>query len=372
MKHIELKEVVKDYCIPLDNPNPDADRFIRCMVGEEKCKKPPMVEYLVDAVVMRPIITDLLDREWVIPKPDDRESQAAYWDNVIEFWYRMGYDFVRLELSLPFHEHHLLTKDTAPRSEGDRAWADEHSGTVMTWENFEKYQWPRVEEADFSPYEYVDSHLPDGMGIMTSHAGGICEHLTWIMSYEGLCLALYDAPDLVEAVCERLGTLMESYYERLLKLENLIALFPGDDMGFRTATLISPDDLRKYILPWHRRFAKMAHARGVPYFLHSCGNVGAIMEDLIGYVGIDGKHSFEDVILPASESHSRYGDRIATLGGVDVHILSNAEPEDVRKYVRNLINACAPTGRFAIGSGNSIPSYVSAENYLTMLDEALR
>ncbi len=360
------------YRVPLDNPSPNADRFIRCMLGQETPERPPMVEYIVDPVVMRPIVTELLGRKWVTPQPGDRESQAAYWDNFIEFWYRMGYDFVRMELALPFRENRLLIGDTAPQSEGDRAWADEHQGTIMTWEDFEAYEWPRVEEADFFPYEYVNSHLPEGMGIMASHGGGLCEHLTWIMSYEGLCWALYDAPDLVEAICEKLGTLMESYYEHLLELENLIAVFPGDDMGFRTATLISPRDLRKYILPWHRRFAAMAHERGLPYFLHSCGNVEAIMTDLIEDVGIDGKHSFEDAIIPAPEFQRRYGDRIATLGGVDMHVLSSAEPEELREYVRGLIDACAPAGRFAIGSGNSIPSYVPVENYLTMLDEALR
>ena len=122
---------------------------------------------------------------------------------------------------------------------------------------------------------------------------------------------------------------------------------------------------------WHRRFAEMAHERGLPYFLHSCGNVEAVMTDLIEGVGIDGKHSFEDAIIPAPEFQRRYGDRIATLGGVDMHILSHAEPDELREYVRSLIDACAPAARFAIGSGNSIPSYVPVENYLTMLDEAL-
>ena len=360
-----------EYCVPLEHPTPDADRFIRCMLGQEKREKPPMVEYIVDAAVMQPIVTKLLGRKWVTPRPADRESQAAYWDNLIEFWYRMGYDFVRMELSLPLQENRLLLQDTAPQSEGDRAWANEHQGTIMTWEDFERYEWPRVDEADFFAYEYVDTHLPEGMGIMASHAGGICEHLTWIMSYEGLCCALYDNPELVEAVTERLGTLMERYYHRLLELDKLIALFPGDDMGFRTATLVSPQHLRQYILPWHHRFAEMAHERGVPYFLPSCGNVEAVMTDLIEDVGIDGKHSFEDAIIPAPEFQTQYGDSIATLGGVDVHILSSAEPDEVRKRVRGLIEACAPLGRFAIGSGNSIPSYVPVENYLTMLDEAL-
>jgi uroporphyrinogen decarboxylase len=32
---------------------------------------------------------------------------------------------------------------------------------------------------------------------------------------------------------------------------------------------------------------------------------------------------------------------------------------------------CGARGRFAVGSGNSIPSYIPLENYLTMVDTAL-
>ncbi len=132
----------------------------------------------------------------------------------------------------------------------------------------------------------------------------------------------------------------------------------------------SPRDLRTYVLPWHKKFAAMAHAHGRPYFLHSCGKVMAIMDDLIDDVGIDGKHSYEDAIMPAEDFQRQYGSRIAVLGGVDINILSGKPPEEVRARVRSLIRTCGSRGRYAIGSGNSVPSYVPVENYLAMIDEA--
>ena len=69
--------------------------------------------------------------------------------------------------------------------------------------------------------------------------------------------------------------------------------------------------------------------------------------------------------------YRRYHDRIALLGGVDLNMLTRAEPADLRKYVRGIIDANSG-GRYAIGSGNSIPSYIPVTNYLTMLDEGLR
>lgn len=328
----------------------------------------PLVEYIVDDFVMHPIVTDLLGREWVTPT-GDRESLKAYLDNLIEFWYRMGYDFVRLEIGLPFHERRLFAPD--PASNRQRAWVDEHQGVISNWDDFERYPWPRVEDFDFFPLEYINEHLPEGMGLISSHGGGIFEHLSWLMSLEGLSFSLYDDPKLVQAVSKQIGELITKFYEHLLQLENLIAVFPGDDMGFRSGTLVSPDALRNYCLPWHKRWAEMAHERGLPYFLHSCGNVLAIMDDLISDVGIDGKHSFEDAIITAEEFQKLCSDKIAVLGGVDLNILSAGTPEQVRRRTRQLIETCGAKGRFAVGSGNSIPTYVPVENYLAMVDEAL-
>ena len=60
-------------------------------------------------------------------------------------------------------------------------------------------------------------------------------------------------------------------YKKIMGLDNLIGFFQGEDMGFKTATLFSPDALREYILPWHKRFAQLAHDNGLLYILHNCG-----------------------------------------------------------------------------------------------------
>lgn len=354
--------------VPLAEPRPDAGRFIDVLMGRAQPDRVPLVEYLIDDVIRRPIVTELLDRAWA--DGGDRTSRPAHLDNFIAFWHFLGYDFVRYEQSLGFPARRVLAPDTAPASGKERAWLDEHQGAIQSWQDFEQYSWPTVQEADLFAFEYIDGHLPEGMGLMTCHAGGMFETLSLIMSIEGLCLALYDCPDLVQAVSDRVGALMLDFYRYLLDLDSVVAIFQGDDMGFRSGTLVAPSALRQYVLPWHRRFARMAHERGIPYFLHSCGSIEAIMEDLVEDVGIDGKHSYEDAILPAESFQARYGDRIAVLGGVDVDILARRSPGEVRQRTRSLIETCGERGRYAVGSGNSIPSYIPVANYLAMVDEA--
>jgi uroporphyrinogen decarboxylase len=366
--------------LPYFKPHPDINRFVDVLMGRSGMRGAPLVEYLVDDVVMKPILTGLLGRQWVDDGPD-RAQQAAYLDNVIFFWQHMGYDFVRFERGYNLPSQHLLTADTAAAATGSRSWVDEHHGVIASWKDFESYPWPRVEDMDFFALEYLNAHLPEGMGLIASHGGGVFEHLSWLMSLEGLALALFEKPDLVQAVSDRLGSLMVPFYEHLVDLDRLAVVFPGDDMGFKTSTLVSPIALRKHIFPWHKRFAALAHEHTMPYFLHSCGNLLRIMDDLINDVSLDGKHSFEDAIIPVDEFQARYGGRygsdaasgrrIACLGGVDLNILGAGTPEQVRQRTRYLVETCGGRGRYAVGSSSSIPTYVPVDNYLAMIDEAL-
>ena len=91
--------------------------------------------------------------------------------------------------------------------------------------------------------------------------------------------------------------------------------------------------------------------------------------DLIDFVGIDAKHSWEDAILPVTEAKKRYGGRIAILGGVDMDVLARGDEEEVRAYTRRVIRECGPGEGYALGSGNSLVNYVKVQNYLAMLDE---
>ena len=143
-------------------------------------------------------------------------------------------------------------------------------------------------------------------------------------------------------------------------------------MGFRSGTLISPKDLREFVLPGHALMARLAHKAGRPYLLHSCGNLDAIMPDLIDDVQIDARHSFEDTIETVVEAKVRYGDRIALLGGIDVDFLCRADEDAVRRRVRDTLARCQPGGGYCLGTGNSVANYVPLDNYLAMLDEGRR
>ena len=69
---------------------------------------------------------------------------------------------------------------------------------------------------------------------------------------------------------------------------------------------------------------------------------------------------------------SRYGDRIAVIGGVDVDLLTCGTEEQVRARTREILQACAPSKGYVLGSGNSIANYIPPRNFLAMVDEGWR
>jgi len=284
----------------------------------------------------------------------------------------LGYDYVRCKLdNFEMTLKGEAIPDTADlqRAEG-RQFMEEHKGPITNWAEFEAYPWPKLTDAATRSLEWYEKNLPDDMCIiMGSGFTHFCENLTWLMGYETLCYSLYDQRDLVAAISQRLLEIFQQALRRVLEFERVKFIWGSDDMGFRTATLISPADLREFVLPGHKLLAQMAHEAGRPYLLHSCGNLSAIMEDLIEDVRIDAKHSFEDVIEDVVTAKKRYGDRIALLGGIDIDFLCRASEEQIRARVRKTLEECLPGGGYCLGTGNSVANYIPLNHYLAMVDE---
>ena len=136
------------------------------------------------------------------------------------------------------------------------------------------YPWPAVTPGvHWGHYEYLAAHLPEGMGLMACHAGGMYEHLSGHLFLRGAVLRPLRPARPGGGGRRQAGRADARLLPATGGAANLIAVFPGDDMGFRSATLLPARALRQYTLPWHGRFAAVAHERGLPYFLHSCGNL---------------------------------------------------------------------------------------------------
>lgn len=305
----------------------------------------------------------------------DRDDPRFALRRLIAFHRFMGFDYftVAADNYIGFPRGKLDTVDTTPDPSvrrSARAWTDEQTGPIGSWEDFEKYPWPDVSKCGTDTVEWLAKNVPEDM-CLRAGCHQIFEQVTWLTGYQRLCYLLYDEPELVDALFNRIGETFLKLAEIYVQIPRIAFLMAGDDMGHKTGTMVGPPVLQK-AFHWHKRITDLAHAHGKLNLLHCCGNRTEIMDDLIDYCGLDGVHSFEDVIEPVELAKERWGNRIALLGGIDVHLLATADEDTIRRRVRQVLDTCMPGGGYCLGTGNSVANYIPLENYLTMVDEGRR
>ncbi|NLW86163.1 MAG: uroporphyrinogen-III decarboxylase-like protein, partial [Planctomycetes bacterium] len=212
---------------------------------------------------------------------------------------------------------------------------------------------------------------PKGSKFIVWGPGGVLENAIALVGYQNLCMMTMDDPELTRDLFDAIGSRLLKYYEISLQFDSVGAIISNDDWGFKTQPMLAPADLRKYVFPWHKRMVEAAHSAGKPAILHSCGNFDEIMDDVIDNIGYDGKHSYEDAILPVEESYERWGGRIAILGGLDLDFVCRSKPEEIRKRSEAMLKRTSQRGGYALGTGNSVPEYVPQENYFAMIAPAV-
>ena len=55
---------------------------------------------------------------------------------------------------------------------------------IVSWQDIERYRRPTIADVDIFPFETISARLPDGMGLMTSHAAGVFVRVSGIRSLE--------------------------------------------------------------------------------------------------------------------------------------------------------------------------------------------
>lgn len=280
----------------------------------------------------------------------------------LEAFHRAGYDYGTFHVGFSFPQGERHYEKSISLNEG---------ALITDRKSFKEYPWPAVKKADYEILRRVGPEIPKGMKLIVPGPGGVLENLIQMTGYDNLCLMLYDDPELVREIVDHIGSRLVRHYEIAGKYDTVGAMISNDDWGFRTQPMLSPDDMKKYIIPWHVKIVEAIHAHGKPAILHSCGNLETLMGSIIEVCRYDGKHSYEDTIEPVEKAYERLHGKIAVLGGIDLDFICRETPEEVFRRSRAILERSEKRGGYALGSGNSIPNYVPQENYFAMISAAV-
>lgn len=330
-------------------PSPDFGRLRTTLF----CRQPdrvPLAELWFDAPIKEAFLGRHIGNSFVDP---DYDLEAD-----IEFWYRAGYDYV-----------HIEPRYTFPRKPGLEI--PEGSGTITNWAEFRAYPWPTIKDVDFSYLERAADLLPSGMGII-SGTSGVFEATWMLMGLTTLSLSLYDQPDLVAAVMQKVGELLFQVFQRAAACRRVGAMWVSDDIAYTGGLMLSPTFFRQHLFPWYRKMAHVCRQYGHPFLYHSDGNLWAVMDDLIA-VGFNALQPIEPKSMDIAELKRRLGHRLCLIGNLDLgYTLTRGTPQEVEDEVRERIRTVGPGGGYCVGSSNTVTHYVPLDNYVAMIEATRR
>ena len=334
---------------------PDFNRVMQAL----NCEEP-------DRVPLGDWSIDILAKEGFLKK------EVASLDDEIEFWVKAGFDFIPLSTDI------MGLKAAPERVQGNelktkygkkvqRSWVQEHSGLITNWEQFEKYIWPTVGDADFSKWDYFDKALPDGMkGLLL--CGRIMAPVWMYMGTETFYYALDDNPDLLEAMFKKVGEIQYGIIERAIEHKSVGAILVNDDIAHNSGLMIHPRHLEKYVFPFLTKLGDLCAERGLGYIFHSDGDCTAAMDKIVD-CGFKGFNPIQPNAMDILEVKEKWGRKLCLIGNINLDsTLTLGTPQDVRAEVHERIRTIAPGGGYLLGSSNSIPNYVPLENMIAMFD----
>lgn len=322
---------------------------LRCEIPE----RPTLFEFFLNAPLYRKLAG---------PEMSDSAEKLAQYRLLIHAFKNAGYDYATVQGS-EFCFPAGPAESKATRSINDGAVISDRA-------SFEAYNWMDPDDCDYSGLQQIAGEVPDGMKLIVFGPGGVLENVFFLVGYENLCYMVLDEPDLAQDIFDAVGSRLVRHYEIASEFDAVGALISNDDWGFKTQTMLAPEDMRKFVFPWHKKIAEAIHKSGKPAILHSCGYFDEVMEDVITDMKYDGKHSYEDGILSVEDSYERWVGRIAILGGIDLDFICRSTPKAVHERSLAMLARAAARGGYALGTGNSVPEYVPDAGYFAMLSAA--
>ncbi len=289
----------------------------------------------------------------------------------IEFWHKAGYDYVKLAPIVDFNPARIGSPGVVEEKVDSAAnfnWASEGAGIIGSFEDLKKYVFPSKSDFDYSRFDEAAGSLPEGMGVVGQY--GDIFTMTWeMMGFESFSFALFENPDLIKSLNDRLGKLVYSMFEYFAQNELVDVLWYSDDIAYTNGLLMPPDVLDQYFFPWLRKIGDLAKKYNKPLIYHTDGVLWDVFDKIIE-CGVDTIHPIEPKAMDIKDVKNSVGNSLSVIGNIDVDLLSRGTPEDIRDNVKTNIETVGQDGGYCVGSGNSIPEYVKIENYLAMIEAA--
>jgi uroporphyrinogen decarboxylase len=247
---------------------------------------------------------------------------------------------------------------------------------LMKYETVEEidanYIWP---SADWFDYTVIPDQI-SGREESILAGGGWEPFLIYkyLRGEEQAFVVLILNPDIVCYCMEKLFTYHYEKSKRTFEMADgkILISSSSEDLGAQSGLLYSPEHIRNYFLPLHKRMIDLIHQAGAYVMWHSDGAIRGILPDLID-LGIDilDPIQWRCAGMNREELKKDFGSRLVFRGGMDnQYTLPFGTAEEVMQEVMDNIRILGKNGGYIFGPCHNIQAVGPAENIIAMYDTA--
>lgn len=240
---------------------------------------------------------------------------------------------------------------------------------MLTRDALDDFLWPDPDPPGrFDRLAETIVQQPDQFVVMALDFS-LFERAWGLIGLENLLLAMIDDMPFVEAVLDRILRFNLDLIEAgLSRNPGVDAVYFGDDFGSQLGVMMGADRWRELLKPRLAGQYARVHDHGKFVFIHSCGAVGELFDDLVE-IGVDCFNPFQPEVIDIYETKKAYRDRLAFWGGISIQrLLPRGTPDEVRAEVSNILDKIGQEGGYIAAPSHDIPGDVPAENIAAMLN----
>lgn len=274
----------------------------------------------------------------------------------------------------------VLTEDARWTDEWGIEWGHSASGVGATTVSNPLTDWSQLDDflanrmPDPRAAGRLDAALPAlKMHGETRYSGGMThmalfERMHSLRGIENTFADFHTNPDEVH----RLLDALTDYYVEIVRAWGKLGvdgLFLTDDWGTQHSLMISPVMWRKFFAARYRRICDEAHRCGIQIAFHSCGNITAIIGDLID-AGVDILDPLQPEAMDLAKVAKEFGGKVAFCGGISDQQIATISPQQVRDHVRRTIDAVGSRANnaYLVGPSNVLCPEVPLENLRALFE----
>lgn len=242
-------------------------------------------------------------------------------------------------------------------------------GTVLSKPTLTGYTFPDPLDPRF--FAEIDDRIkkfPDRFRIY--YVGFSLYERAWTLrGIENLLIDFLENPDFVN---ELFGAIVDYNIAQVRQAckYDIDAVYFGDDWGQQTGLIMGQRNWRKMIAPHLKRmYDFVRHDCGKYLYIHSCGKVDSLFDELID-MGLNCFNPFQPEVMDVWSILPKYRGRLAFHGGLSTQkTLPYGTVEEVRDVSRRLLEL-GREGGYIFAPAHSVEGDVPLENILAFIEEA--